>query len=111
MKDYWLVINMETLFVEICFPDRMMNNINACLATLQQSQQEQLLERLQQVTRNTPPFTLSYEYFRMEVHPFYILCNFYMFGDPIRFDLYTDVFREALGEYLREMRKLRDRAG
>ena len=107
MKDYWLVINRETMSIEICFPDRMKNNINACLATIHGEQQEQMLKRLQEITEDTPPFTLSYEYFTMNVNPYYIMCDFHMFDEPISFYLYTDVIREALGEYLKEMKKLR----
>lgn len=109
MKDYWLVINEETMTIEICFPERMMYNINACLATINLDQQEQMLNRLREVTRDTPPFTLSYEYFTMKVQPFAIECEFYMFDDTVSFYLWTDVFKEALREYLEEMNKLRRR--
>lgn len=109
MKDYWLVINEDSMSVEICFPDREMYNVNACLATIQGQQQEQLLERLRQVTRGTPPFTLSYEYFTMEVKPGIINCVFHMFGEPVRFMLFTDDFTQALGEYLEAVKKLRRR--
>lgn len=108
MKDYWLAINRERMTVEICFPDRMMYTINACLATIHRGQQEEMLRRLREITKETPPFTLDYEYFTMNVNPWYILCDFHMFGEPVRFDLYTDVFTCALGEYLHEMKKLRE---
>lgn len=70
---------------------------------------EQILGRLQELTKETPPFTLIYEYFTMEVNPYYIMCDFHMFEEPIRFNLYTDIFAEALGEYLTETKKLRMR--
>ena len=106
MKDYWLVINRETMSIEICFPDIMSNNINACLATIHGEQQEQMLKRLQEMTRETSPFTLSYEYFTMCVNPYYIMCDFHMFDESVQFMLFKDVFTEALGEYLKEMKKL-----
>ena len=107
MKEYWLVIDYERMTVEICFRNRMMYNINACLATLNGWQEEQMLQRLLEVKVDTPPFTLAYEYFTMEVNPYNIMCDFHMFEEPIRFYLYTDIFTEALGEYLEEIKKLR----
>ena len=44
MKDYWLVIDPETMHIEICFPDREKYNINACLATINRSEIERILE-------------------------------------------------------------------
>ena len=107
MKDYWLVIDYERMTVDICFCDTMMYNINACLATINGWQQEQMLLRLLEVKADTPPFTLAYEYFTMEVNPYHIMCDFHMFEEPIRFYLYTDIFKEALEEYLKEIKKLR----
>lgn len=106
MKEYWLVINRENLSIEICFPDRKKYTVNACLATLHREQQVRMLERLREVTMDTPPFALSYEYFTMEVNPYAIHCTFRMFGDPVVFYLYTDIFTQALGDYLEEMEKL-----
>lgn len=107
MKDYWLVIDWERKTVEICFPDRENYTINACLATISREQQEQMLLRLQEITKDSPSFTLSYEYFTMEVNPWCIMCDFHMFDESIRFMLFTDVFTKALEEYLTEMEKLR----
>ena len=111
MKDYWLVIDEDSMFIEICFSDNCMNTVNACLATLHGEQQEQMLERLREVTRDTPPFTLSYEYFTMDVEPFMINCSFHMFGEPVEFYLFTEIFVQALGDYLQEMEKLRRNRG
>lgn len=106
MKDYWLVIDEETLSIEICFPDNKQNAVNACLATIHFDQQKQMLKRLREITADTVPFTMSYEYFKMEVDPYTIDCQFHMFGEPVEFYLITRIFRDALGEYLKEMDKL-----
>ena len=106
IKDYWLVIDRDYFSIEICFPDRENYTVNACLTTLHREQQERMLERLREVTKDTPPFVLSYEYFKMEVNPYLIHCTFHMFGEPIVFYLFTDVFTQALGDYLKEMEKL-----
>ena len=106
MKDYWLVIDYERMTVEICFCEEMMYNINACLATINGWQQEEMLQRLLEVKVDTPPFKLAYEYFTMEVDPYNIMCEFHMFDEPIQFFLYTRVFKEALAEYLEEIKKL-----
>lgn len=106
MKDYWLVIDPMNLSIEICFPEWKMGAINSCLATIHGSQQEEMLRRLREVKSDTPPFTLSYEYFTMEVHPHAILCEFHMFEEPVKFFLWTKVFVEALGEYREELKKL-----
>ena len=52
MKDYWLVIDEDSMFIEICFPDNRMNTVNACLATIHLEQQEQMLERLREAGLN-----------------------------------------------------------
>ena len=109
MKDYWLVTNEDTASVEICFPDRERNTVNACLATLHFIQQEEMLKRLQAVTKDTAPFVLTYEYFTMDVRPYCILCSFHMFEEPVKFYLDTDVFAAALEEYFAEMGNLRQR--
>ena len=106
MKDYWLVIDPDCLSIEICFPDNLMNGINACLATISWDQQEQLLKRLQEITVDTAPFTLSYEYFTLTVSPFVIDYDFHMFEEPVSYYLYTRIFKNALAEYLDEMNKL-----
>lgn len=106
MKDYWLVIDEDSMFIEICFPDNHMNTVNACLATLHGEQQQRMLERLREVTKDTAPFALSYEYFTMDVDPYIIDCVFHMFGEPIKFFLFKRIFTEALGEYLEQMKKL-----
>ena len=106
MKDYWLVINPDSMSIEICFPNYKMNGINACLATLHLEQQEQLLKRLLEITRDTPPFTLSYEYFSLEIDPYNITYTFHMYHEEVRYFLFTGIFTEALGEYLVEMKKL-----
>ena len=110
MEDYWLVIDHENLSIEICFPNRKRHSINACLATISLEEQAQLLKRLQQITRDTPPFTLTYEYFKLSVNPYITNYDFYMFDEPVSYFLCTETFTNALAEYLEEMKKLRMRA-
>ena len=111
MKDYWFLIDYETMTIEICFPDRMGNNINACLATISEKEIRRMLEILQEIDRNSKPVRLGYEYFTMDIDCGWIDCVFHMFDEPVRFFLYTEIFREALAEYLvtlDELMKSRD---
>lgn len=106
MKGYWLCINRIDRIVEISFPDAEMFTINSCLATISRKEEEQLLKRLQEVTMDTAPFTLTYEYFSLDIGPVNIVFNFHMFDKPIIGYLYTEVFTAALEEYLDAKDKL-----
>ena len=106
VKGYWLVPDEDTVSVEICFPDREMNTVNACLATLHFTQQEEMLKKLQAVTKDTAPFVLTYEYFTMDVYPHFIFCSFHMFEEPVEFYLDREAFAAALEEYFAEMGNL-----
>jgi hypothetical protein len=47
----------------------------------------------------------------MDVEPFMINCSFHMFGEPVEFYLFTEIFVQALGDYLQEMEKLHRNRG
>ena len=106
MKDYWLVINQIDKTIEICFPDNKMNSINACLATISLQDKEKLLEILKQINRNTKEFSLTYEYFTLQISPENIIYELHMFHESVRYFLYTKDLTNALEEYLREYQKL-----
>ena len=110
MKDYWLVIDRENMHIEICFPDREKYNINACLATINGSEIERLLEILKDIKPDTEKFRLTYEYFTLDIDYYIIEFSFHMFEDVISHYLYTQVMIPALTEYLEEYRKLADQA-
>jgi hypothetical protein len=106
MKDYWLVIDPETMHIEICFPDCEMYNINACLATINGSEIERILEILKGLKPGTEKFRLTYEYFTLDIDYYNIEFSFHMFEDVVSHYLYTQVMIPALTEYLHEYEKL-----
>lgn len=108
MNEYWLVIDDVNKNIEICFPDRKKYLINALMATLNYNQLNELKDKLDNTDLNTPPYVCQYEYGSLDINPEYIMVNFNMFDDESSCYLYTDVYREALSEYLQEFDKLRD---
>ena len=107
LKEYWLVVDYVNKMIEICFCNRKMYTINACLATISGSEIRRMLEVLQGIDQESKSVRLEYEYFTMDVGYWNIQCVFHMFDEPVQFYLFTEVFREALAEYLVKMDELK----
>lgn len=106
MKGYWLVKNNIDKIIEISFPDADMFLINSLMSTLNYSQIVELRDKLLEVNLNTKPFVIEYEYGSLDIGPVNIVVHFTMFEQESECCLYTEVYRNAMVEYVEEYDKM-----